>query len=199
MARLYVVDYAELGLSVEFDDLVMPPLETLVELSRYAVEHLPAIRPGDLIKHVYSNYRNESVCIWSGDKFINLESDYTIDDYGYVPRVFEVDDDCYTPDWWAQVSHNTIFWFHPRVFERLHFQPYVGALDEDEHNVLCAEEPDAVVRSELLLNGKLYNVFANATILNRIIHPMFHYSGESDTTLMMTDAGPDGSHFYTFI
>ncbi len=66
-------------------------------------------------------YRNDWTYLWNGEKAIPL--DYSIDEYGSVPRTFKVTDTDFSPDWWTEtIAHNSIFWLSDEIKNRMVFK-----------------------------------------------------------------------------
>ncbi len=78
--------------------------ETLVKnLSEYVQNRLPKIKRGDLVNLLDETY------IWDGKRIMEL--DYTFDQYGHLPKQFQVSHSEFSPLWWKDtIRHNSIFW-----------------------------------------------------------------------------------------
>jgi len=79
----------------------------------------PGIKRGDIIRAVPFGYRNDGVQIWDGEKAIELEDDP--DDYGTLPRCFEIDGiNEFTPDYWhGHIDHNAFVWFSEDLIKKM--------------------------------------------------------------------------------
>ena len=70
---------------------------------------LETIQRGDIVQFEKVCYRNDFKLIWDGNKLINLEFDVGIDEYGYVPRQFNMDE--FPLNYWDDcIAHNYIRW-----------------------------------------------------------------------------------------
>jgi hypothetical protein len=79
-----------------------------------------SLRRGDVIATNANGYRNSCVMgIWNGTKTVTLSS--FPDDYGSVPREFEItDDNEFLPDHWHEViDHNNYVWFSADIRKRI--------------------------------------------------------------------------------
>lgn len=90
------------------------------------------IRRGDIIfLEGETGYRNDGKFIYDGRKVRDLGADSDIDEYGYIPKDFEVlnpNDDYRIPTYWELlIDHNRIIWFNtsPNVEEMKRNLQYV--------------------------------------------------------------------------
>jgi hypothetical protein len=77
------------------------------------------LKRGDVISTSVGGYRNSCVKgIWNGRRTVQLE-DFP-DDYGTVPREFEISDTEFSPSHWLDViDHNNYVWFTADIRKRI--------------------------------------------------------------------------------
>lgn len=93
------------------DDFITFEDHELEKLTALVKERYPGIRRGDMINVLADDdrYRNDGTHAWDGEKAIPLDEEP--DEYGTVPRQFEVTETEFAPDWWrAAVCHNNYWW-----------------------------------------------------------------------------------------
>lgn len=86
-------------------------IDSILEIANEHVKQwFPKIKRGD-VAHFgeLSDYRNDGVVIYDGNKLIPLEEDY--DEYGHVPEDFTINEPKFHPTYWKDViAHNDISW-----------------------------------------------------------------------------------------
>ena len=113
-AKIYYVSDVDpdLGSTLHADlEKDIPTEITENRITTFVTEHFPLIRRGDFVACQKGRYRNNGVGIWDG-RFVDL--DYSIDEYGNVPRSF-ADLGRKNVEYWSEViSHNN---FVPLSFD----------------------------------------------------------------------------------
>lgn len=114
-AKCYCVSFEELGLETDdsgsYEVLESNKNEQIV--TNYYLDqiknHNCLVKRGDIIHTNNDSYRNDGVMIWNGESAQFLE--YMPDDYGNVPKNFEVNNDMFNPRYWLKyVGHNGVYW-----------------------------------------------------------------------------------------
>lgn len=200
MARVYEVDYAQLG--GEGEDIQCPTQKLLKAITKYVLANHPDIRRGDVVQHIMWVDRNDTKCIWDGKQCIPLGYDREVDEYGHVPPQFMVSENEFRVDWWDDaIAHNKAFWVHPEVLKTLKFEvtePDPSIKDELDEQLDHVDEDDGerFVRAILHLHGE-YTVYARSGLMNREALPVFfrHWHHDYITMKESDEAKP---HPYTF-
>lgn len=116
------------------------PATNLRKALTFLLESGVVPRYGDLVTFGENNYRNENKAIFNGTKFVNLEFDESIDEYGYLPRSFRVIENGLPIEYWcsdavARIEHNNVVWFdHSLVRSQLKFS--YGKVENSKHSFL---------------------------------------------------------------
>lgn len=116
MATSYYNLIAELGIT-EDDKNVVDLNEKLKGWSK-----LSTLKRGDILilDTEEERYRNDGVYIWDGQEA--LELDDILDEYGALPRSFQVSDTEFNPHYWVNaIGHNGFFWLTPEILKRMSF------------------------------------------------------------------------------
>ena len=80
-------------------------------LTEYVKTHNDNIKIGDTLVFCdpEQKYRNACTCLWNGTSIEML--DYEVDDYGGLPKIFQVSPGKFGPRYWKNViSHNDYYW-----------------------------------------------------------------------------------------
>ncbi len=91
-----------------FDEL---PLCNLSEITNYIIDNQIDIKNGDVIVFCDPDilYRNAGRCIWYNNNAIHLSDE--CDEYGEVPKCFEITPTQYHPRYWNNtIAHNIHYW-----------------------------------------------------------------------------------------
>lgn len=163
------------------------------DLSSLALYKQANWRAGDVIlmeNDSAAGYRNSGKVLWDGEKCVSL--DYEVDDYGSIPKSFQIGNNDWTADHWAgTIEHNRILYAYwnkelaeivNRVWQFVNTKQSDSDDDEDsddeeDDTIFCPISPE-LVKKYRIVQRKFHTYYAPMATYDYYYAVSFFYNGK---------------------